>query len=281
MNGPSGAPVDLLCLAPLRSEAVAVASGLRSGLRPGLRSSSKGPTARVVRTGAGAARAGGAARAILDSLAPGCAGASGSPVTVVTGVGGGLGAGMAAGQLVVADALVGVDGATNEVDLSAAAGLADALRAAGLNVWVAPIATSATLVRGGEARAALTAETGALAVDLESSILAAVAWPGTFAVVRAVVDRPEVELASPATVIGGIAALRSLRRAAPVIAVWAGTLRTGGDPAPGRARPAVHHPGRRGPVSFAHRLRRFAHGSTPTSELAGRYLHGQAEAARQ
>nr|MDQ2728401.1 zinc-binding dehydrogenase [Actinomycetota bacterium] len=72
--------------------------------------------------------------------------------------------------------------------------------------------------------AALAADTGALAVDLESAILAALPWPGPFAVVRAVVDRPEAELLSHTTVTGGIAALRSLRRAAPVIAAWAGAL---------------------------------------------------------
>ncbi|MGI8751977.1 MAG: hypothetical protein ACR2MN_06650 [Acidimicrobiales bacterium] len=228
MSVPFAAPLDLICLAPLRVEALVVASGLRSGLRsgplPGALSVVQRGTARVVRTGAGGggagarSRGGDRARALLDGQPRGAA-----PVTVVTGVAGGLDAGLAAGQLVVADGLVGVDGAALDLDRSIAAGLADALRDAGLTVRVAPIATSATLVRGGDARAALAATTGALAVDLESSVLAAFAWPGPFAVLRAVVDRPEAELLSPATITGGIAALRSLRRAAPAIAAWART----------------------------------------------------------
>jgi 4-hydroxy-3-methylbut-2-enyl diphosphate reductase len=212
MTLPSDAPLDLVCLAPLRVEAVAVASGLRS--------SRAGRAARVVRTGAGGARAAGTARATLAGLVP----MPHLPAAVVTGVAGALSLGLAAGHLVVADALVGADGAHLDVDRSAAAGLAGALRAAGLTVRVAPIATSAHLVRGADARNALAAATGALAVDLESQVVAALAWPGPFAVVRAVVDRPEADLLSPATITGGIAALRSLRRAAPVIAAWAAAL---------------------------------------------------------
>lgn len=241
MNVLNGAAPDVVCLAPLRIEAMAVASGLRS--------SPAGRRARVVRTGAGATRAAATARAVLDGMAPtpggsersgrsaGSEGAgAGNPgrsggtavagpvATVVTGVAGGLRAGLAAGHLVVADVLIGVNGDAIDVDLSPAAGLAHALRAAGLSVRVAPVATSVRLVRGADARTAVAAATGALAVDLESAILASVAWPGPFAVVRAVVDRPESELLSPATITGGIAALRSLRRAAPVIAAWAATL---------------------------------------------------------
>jgi 4-hydroxy-3-methylbut-2-enyl diphosphate reductase len=149
-----------------------------------------------------------------------------APATVVTGVAGGLVPGLTAGQLVVADRLTGPDGSPVAVDGEVAASLADALRAAGLPVRLGPVATSGTLVRGAAARSALAAATGAIAVDLESSVLAAGAGPGPFAVVRAIADRPGAELVSPATVFGGIAALRSLRRAAPVVALWAGTLRS-------------------------------------------------------
>jgi 4-hydroxy-3-methylbut-2-enyl diphosphate reductase len=148
-----------------------------------------------------------------------------TPATVVTGVAGGLGPGLTAGQLVVAHSIMAPDGTVVAVDEEVAAGLAGALRAAGLPVRLGPIATSATLVRGAAARSALAAATGAIAVDLESSVLAAGAWPGPFAVVRAIADRPGAELVSPATVLGGIAALRSLCRAAPAAALWAGTLR--------------------------------------------------------
>ena len=230
------APLDLVCLAPLRVEAIAVASGLRSA------------SARVVRTGCGGACSARASRAIVADLAGARrpTGARRPPATVVTGVAGALSPGLAAGHLVVADSLIGVDdslvgvdgsligvdgsligvdGAAVDIDPSTSTGLADALRAAGLTVRVAPIATSACVVRGAGPRRALAAATGALAVDLESQVLAAAAWPGPFAVVRAIVDRPEADLLSPATITGGIAALRSLRRAAPVIAAWAETLR--------------------------------------------------------
>jgi 4-hydroxy-3-methylbut-2-en-1-yl diphosphate reductase len=58
-----------------------------------------------------------------------------------------------------------------------------------------------------------------LTVDTESAWLAP--DPGVpFAVVRAVVDTPDHPLVHPGTVRRGIAALTSLRRAAPVIAAW-------------------------------------------------------------
>jgi len=62
-----------------------------------------------------------------------------------------------------------------------------------------------------------------LAVDTESAWLAPA--PGVpFAVVRAVVDTPDHPLRHPGTVTRGIAALRALRRAAPVIAAWCAAL---------------------------------------------------------
>ncbi|MDQ6839193.1 MAG: 1-hydroxy-2-methyl-2-butenyl 4-diphosphate reductase [Actinomycetota bacterium] len=207
-------PCNLVCLAPLRVESWAVATGIAKAC--------SGGTARVLRTGAGARRSTKAARTILDALArlptrPG----RHAPAAVLTGVAGGLYPGLVAGELVVADTVIGPDGSALAVDLAAAVGVADALRAARLPVRLAPVATAPRLVLGSEPRAALTAATGAAVVDLESSIMAGLSWPGPFVVVRAVVDTPDAELLSAGTAIAGIAALRSLRRAAPAIAAWA------------------------------------------------------------
>ncbi len=56
---------------------------------------------------------------------------------------------------------------------------------------------------------------------MESAALVELAWMGPVTVVRAVVDTAEHELASPATVTGGLAAYRSLRRAGPALEIWA------------------------------------------------------------
>jgi 4-hydroxy-3-methylbut-2-enyl diphosphate reductase len=63
------------------------------------------------------------------------------------------------------------------------------------------------------------ARTGALAVDTESALLASA--DGPTAVVRAIVDTPGRPLLRPGTPARGVAALASLRQAAPVIEAWA------------------------------------------------------------
>ncbi|WP_186382373.1 4-hydroxy-3-methylbut-2-enyl diphosphate reductase [Amycolatopsis rhizosphaerae] len=96
------------------------------------------------------------------------------------------------------------------------AGTAGALRRLGLTVHTGPIASSDTLVEGAD-RARL-AVGGALAVDMESAQFAEV--PGPLAVVRAIVDTPDRPLWRPGTVLRGIAGLRSLHAAAPVLREW-------------------------------------------------------------
>ncbi|MDQ2728320.1 MAG: hypothetical protein M3Y91_10760, partial [Actinomycetota bacterium] len=118
MSDSDAAPLDLICLAPLRVEALAVTSGMRS--RP------EGRTARVVRSGAGGRSTGAWSRSTGGRTGSERPSPAGSPATVVTGVAGGLSAGIAAGHLVVADVLIGVDGAALDVDLSGAPGLAAA-----------------------------------------------------------------------------------------------------------------------------------------------------------
>ena len=186
----------LLALVPLRVEARAVGRGA-SGLR-------------VERTGAGPARAA-AAAARMASL-PGKA-------MVVAGVAGALVNDLHPGDLVVADRVVDDHGQL-VTDLPSATLLASALRRAGLQARTGTIASTDSLVRGRPARDALAA-LGAAAVDMESAAILRHPWERPVAVVRAIADTPGRDLISLSTVSGGIAALRALRAAAPVLVAWA------------------------------------------------------------
>jgi 4-hydroxy-3-methylbut-2-enyl diphosphate reductase len=69
------------------------------------------------------------------------------------------------------------------------------------------------------------AESGAIAVDMESAPLLSGAAGRPSVVVRAICDTPTHPLVSPRIVTGGLAALRSLRQAGPVLARWAAAAR--------------------------------------------------------
>ena len=101
-------------------------------------------------------------------------------------------------------------------------GIAAALARAGVSARQGPIVSVPKLSRGAE-RARL-AESGAIAVDMESAWLAAAANGRPFAVLRAVVDTPSRELVSVATLSGGLKAYRALRRAAGALETWMDTL---------------------------------------------------------
>jgi 4-hydroxy-3-methylbut-2-enyl diphosphate reductase len=122
---------------------------------------------------------------------------------VVAGVAGALVAGIDPGDLVVDD-------------LS----LALSLRGNGFTVHHGPIAFSDHVVRSSE-RSELAGSTGALAVDMESAGVLALAGDRPHAVVRAIVDTPSRPLLGPATLGGGIAALRRLAVIGPVLRHWA------------------------------------------------------------
>jgi 4-hydroxy-3-methylbut-2-enyl diphosphate reductase len=124
---------------------------------------------------------------------------------VVAGVAGAVVGGIAPGDLVVDDAV-----------------LALSLRANGFTVHNGAIADSDHVV--GSAERSELARTGALAVDMESAGLLALAGDRPCAVVRAVVDTPSRRLLGPATLSGGIAALRSLAAVGPVLRHWAETI---------------------------------------------------------
>jgi len=187
----------LLVLCPLGIEARAARRAL--------------PGAHVVRTGVGMQRSLRAAARLRELPASAVA---------VAGFCGGLDPELEPGALVVATELR-ADGAA--VPCSGAPALAGALRAAGFDPAEGPIASVRRLARG--ASRARLAESGAIAVDMESAWLAGAAGQRPLAVLRVVVDTPGRELLHPlATVRGGIRAYRALRGAAPALAAWASRL---------------------------------------------------------
>jgi 4-hydroxy-3-methylbut-2-enyl diphosphate reductase len=199
---------ELLILSPLRIEARAVRRGLTNPAN-----------ATVLRTGYGTSRATRFAQR-MDQ----CRSANG---LVVMGVGGALVTDLSpSGPIKTGDLVVATE--VGGVVCESAPLLAGELRRAGLRVHLGPVVTVDHLVKGAE-RAELAA-TGAILADMESAPLAAAAAGGRpVAVVRAVSDtppRPEAQanrtLRPVAGIVsGGLAALRSLRAAAPVVERWA------------------------------------------------------------
>lgn len=181
--------------APLRAEAIA--------LRAGLRNVRQRPP--VLRTGAGPVPAGSRRVAELDG-----------PV-IIAGVCGALVDGLEPGDLVVASEVIGPDG--RRLISPGAALLVGSLRGAGLRVHLGPVTSVPAVVHRATERAQL-ATSGAIAVDVESAALLASCGDRPAAVVRAVVDTPRQALRHPGTVVRGSQALRSLMRAAPVLAAW-------------------------------------------------------------
>ncbi len=199
----------LLVCAPLRLEARAVRRGLRGAAQAGAAQAGAGQAGagRVVATGYGPARAAAQADAVRQEPFAALA---------VAGTGGGLAGGLRPGDLVVASE---VRDGHSVIPCPSAALLAGELRRAGLRVRVGPVVTVDHLVRGAERKR--LAATGALVADMESAVLARAAGGRPLAVVRAVSDTPERPLVSPGALGGGLAALRSLRAAAPALARWA------------------------------------------------------------
>jgi 4-hydroxy-3-methylbut-2-en-1-yl diphosphate reductase len=186
----------LLLLAPLRIEARAIRRGLRNLAEP--------PA--VTRTGYGTTRAAQqAGRLSHDPFGQ----------MMIMGVGGGLSTDLSPGDLVVGTEV-------GAVTCESAPILVGELRRAGLPARAGRIATVDHLVRRAE-RAKLAAE-GWLLADMESAPLAAAADGRPVAVIRAVSDTPHHPLAG--IVSGGLAALRSLRAAAPVAERWAAACGT-------------------------------------------------------
>jgi 4-hydroxy-3-methylbut-2-en-1-yl diphosphate reductase len=191
-----GSEDPLLICSPLRIEARAVRRGLRGSADP----------PHVLRTGYGPARAAKQAGQLSHRS---------FGQMMVMGVGGGLTTDLSVGDLVIGTV-------AGDVTCASAPLLAGELRRMGLSARAGRITTVDHLVRGRE-RAKLAAE-GWLCVDMESAPLAAGAGGRPVAVIRAVSDTPRHPLTG--IVSGGLAALRSLRAAAPVAERWAAACGT-------------------------------------------------------
>jgi 4-hydroxy-3-methylbut-2-enyl diphosphate reductase len=204
-SAPESAKPGLLVLAPLRLEANAVRRGLTN------------PASRVLHTGMGANRA----RKSTGKSQPPPFGAM-----VVMGTAAGLSADLSPGDLVVASEVT--DGETT-VALPGADLLAAELRRAGLTARAGRLITVQKLVKSTE-RQRLAAD-GYLAADMETAALLDAANGRPMAVIRAVSDAGldlgtlRLGMAGAGLIRGGIAALRSLRKAAPVAEKWAAACR--------------------------------------------------------
>ena len=140
---------------------------------------------------------------------------------IVMGTAAGLSADLSPGDLVVASEVT--DGETT-VALPGADLLAAELRRAGLTARAGRLIAVQKLVKSAE-RVRLAAD-GYLAADMETAALLDAANGRPMAVIRAVSDAGVGPgMASSGLIRGGIAALRSLRKAAPVAEKWAAACR--------------------------------------------------------
>ncbi|MGW1679933.1 phosphorylase family protein [Saccharopolyspora sp. NPDC002376] len=134
---------------------------------------------------------------------------------VVAGLGGGIGENVRSGDVVVADEVRGPDGS---VRCSSTSSLVAELRRAGFPVHCGPILTTRHIVRG--AQRAELARTGALAVDMESAVLARAAGARRIAVVRVVLDTAEQPLLRLGTPRRTLAALARLHAVGSCLSRW-------------------------------------------------------------
>ena len=167
------------------------------------------PSARVLRTGLGAAKASAAAQRIASFPADAVA---------VLGFAGALTASLQPGDVVVASEVRGPEGASV---VCPSQSVVASLRALGVSgVSVGPIVSVDHVVYGRERHQ--LAHTGALAVDMESAWLAAAAAGRPCAVVRVILDVPTHGIAHPARALrSGLVAWWALRRVAVGLRVWA------------------------------------------------------------
>ena len=148
----------------------------------------------AVATGIGPQRATESARRAFESLPR-------PKLAISTGVAGALSAGLAAGDLVIAERFVAAhDGARESRIVRVGAGHLQeaerALRSAGIKFATGAIFTSSRVLVSADEKRRAKSDTGAIAVDMESAMIAAEALSRDipFACVRAVLDAVEDEV---------------------------------------------------------------------------------------
>jgi hopanoid-associated phosphorylase len=164
-----------------------------------------GPGLRVLCSGADPDRARSAARRLCDEGVAGL---------VSFGLAGGLAADLAPGDPLLPETVILPGGASVATDPAWRARLAATLKRAGLNARSGPIAGSERLLATPDAKRALAAQIGALAVDMESHGVAEIAQqaPLPFLVVRAVADGSDQAI--PSSVLGAVDARGNIRHLA-------------------------------------------------------------------
>lgn len=190
-------PWRLRAVCPLSFEALAFRGGCTG--------------ASVIRTGMGPGASAKSAAKLREWAPPG------APVAIV-GVGAGLDPSLRAGELVVASELRGPWGSRF---LRGAPMLVRELQRCGLTAREGVVISRRSIVWGSE-RSSLARE-GACLLDMESSWLADALGDRPLAVVRAVSDTSGTR--PWALPMAGLAALRSLRKAAPALERWAGACK--------------------------------------------------------
>src|SRR3954453_19645752 len=126
-------------------------------------------------------------------------------------------AGAVAPQVQIGDVVVATEVRGDGIAIACPAAplLAGALRRAGLTVHTGPLATQPRLARGDDFAA--LAMSGALAVDMESAVVADAVGERPFVVVRVISDTAADPLLRPSIVRNGYRALRTLTRCARVV----------------------------------------------------------------
>jgi len=190
--------------------------------------------ARIARRAGLRAKASGGIAARTLEAAEACL-AGGADGLVSFGIAGALAPHLAPGSLLLPRVVVEADGARHEVDEKWRARVLEGLIAAGLRVAEGDLLGAVEVAASAERKAALFAATGAIAVDLESHIVARAAMRAVrpFLVLRAVAD-PALRALPPAALDGldaaGVPALaRVLASVARNPAQLPALLRVAGD----------------------------------------------------